>query len=78
MQPHWLAPVEEDGGSMLPSAGRISTGPYHMGKMAHPETGSSLPGGGGAFLRRTTDGGFYITPPFFRWPKFLGKSRVFI
>ena len=27
-------------------------------------------GGGGGFLRRTTAWGFYITPPFFRWPKF--------
>ena len=38
----------------------------------------TVPHRGGAFLRRTTAWGFlYDPPPFFRWPKFLGKSRVF-
>ena len=42
MPPHRLAPMEADGESMLPGAGRIPTSTYHMGQMAHPERGSPL------------------------------------
>ena len=44
VQPHRLAPLEADGGSLLPGTGRITTSPYHMGQMANPETGSPLRG----------------------------------
>ena len=42
MQPHKQAPMETDGASMLPGAKGIPTSPYHMGQVAHPETGSPL------------------------------------
>ena len=42
MHPHRLAPVESKGGSMLPSAWRILTSPYHGGKIVHPKAGSPL------------------------------------
>ena len=44
VQSHRLAPMEADGGSVLPGARRIITGPYHMGPMANPETSNPIRG----------------------------------
>ena len=92
LQLHWRAilivlrcPPRGGGDSVGPTpqppppspSGRVAKRPRYRGLVPTPRPSGLQGGGGGAFLRRTTAWGFCITAPFFRWPKILGKSRVF-